>query len=90
MCFMSYYYSPYFTKYSADKHESRYAYILNKIAPAFCDEADVWFLLNHILDTMLAFAVKVFNGYSRENDDVVADHVFNFVYSGLEPYLKNK
>lgn len=94
LCFIRYYYSPYFKKYSYDEHNKRYQSVLEKMIPAFRKKSNVWMLLNHILNTMLDFAVKVFNGDIKDNDDT-AEHVFLVIYSSVKPYiephhLKNK
>lgn len=94
LCFIRYYYSPYFKKYSYDEHNTRYQSVLEKMTPAFRKKSNVWMLLNHILNTMLDFAVKVFNGDIKDNDDT-AEHVFLVIYSSVKPYiephhLKNK
>ncbi len=87
LCFIRYYYSPYFKKYSYDEHNKRYQKVLEKMTPAFREKSNVWMLLNHILNTMLAFAVKVFNGDIKDNDDT-AEHVFLVIYSSIKPYIE--
>lgn len=87
LAFVRYYYSPYFQKYSAEKHRLRYQPLLDKFSPAFKDEANVWMILNHILDVMLDFAVKVHNGEMPDNDDY-SEHVFRVIYRSVEQYFK--
>ncbi|MBQ7969231.1 MAG: TetR/AcrR family transcriptional regulator [Clostridia bacterium] len=87
LCFIRYYYSPYFKKYSYDEHNKRYQSVLEKMTPAFRKKSNVWMLLNHILNTMLDFAVKVFNGDINDNDDT-AEHVFLVIYSSVKPYIE--
>lgn len=87
--FIRYYYSPYFNKYSAVGHKKRYVPLVKKFSEAFVEEANVWMLLNHILNVMLYFAVKVFSGAVDNNDDT-AEHVFRLVYYSIRPYLKRK
>ena len=89
LAFVRYYYSPYFQKYSADKHWQRYQPLLAKFSPAFKDEANVWMILNHILNVMLDFAVKVHNGAMPDNDDY-SEHVFRVIYRSVEQYFKKK
>jgi hypothetical protein len=85
---MRYFYSPYFTKYSAGDHEKRFKPLLEKFSPAFKDEADVWMILNHILNVMLDFAVKVHNGHMSASDDY-AEHVFRVIYASVKQYFRN-
>ena len=87
LAFVRYYYSPYFQKYSAEKHRLRYQPLMDKFSPAFIEEADVWMILNHILNVMLDFAVKVHNGQMSSDDDY-AEHVFRVVYRSIEQYFK--
>lgn len=89
ICFIRYYYSTYFKKYSIDEHRRRYSVVVEKISPAFSENSDVWMLLNHILNTMLDFAVKVFDGDIKDNDET-AEHLFTLVFSSLKPYIKRR
>lgn len=89
LCFMRYYYSPYFRKYSAESHKATYRTVLEKMSVAFNERANVWMLLNHILNVMLDFAVKVFDG-AVPNDDDTAEHVFRLVYNSVSPYFKER
>ena len=88
VCYMRYFYSPYFTKYSADTHEKRFAPLVAKFKDAFLDEADVWMILNHILNVMLDFAVKVHNGQMSSSDDY-SEHVFRVIYASVKQYFRN-
>lgn len=87
LAFVRYYYSPYLEKHSVFKHKNRYVPLVKKFSEAFVEEANVWMLLNHILNVMLDFAVKVFSGAVDNNDDT-AEHVFRLVYYSIRPYLK--
>lgn len=87
LTFVRYYYSPYFTKYSAESHKRRYIPVVEKFKDAFKDEADVWMILNHILNVMLDFAVKVHNG-QMPNEDNYSEHVFRVVYRSVEQYFR--
>lgn len=86
LCFIRYYYSPYFIKYSSKEHKEMYQTVVEKIQPAFKEGADVWMLLNYILDVMLAYSIRVFNG-ELANDAKTAEYVYNLVYSGVESQL---
>lgn len=87
LAFVRYYYSPYFGKYSAERHKQRYAPLVEKFKDAFVDEADVWMILNHILNVMLDFAVKVHNG-QMPSEDNYSEHVFRVIYRSVEQYFR--
>jgi hypothetical protein len=46
-------------------------------------------LLNHILNVMLDFAVKVFDGAVSDSDDT-AEHVFRLIYGSVKQYFREK
>ena len=85
--FMRYYYSPYFDKYSADAHKARFEPLILKFQDAFREESNVWMLLNHILSTMMDFALKVYDGELPNNEET-AEHVFRIIYYAVRPYFK--
>lgn len=87
LAFVRYFYSPYFTKYSAETHKRCFAPLVKKFKDAFIDEADVWMILNHILNVMLDFAVKVHNGQMSSDDDY-SEHVFRVIYASVKQYFK--
>ena len=87
LAFVQYYYSPYFNKYSVESHKRRYAPIVDKFDDAFKDEADVWMILNHILNVMLDFAVKVHNDQMPKEDNY-AEHVFRVIYQSVKQYFR--
>ena len=89
LAFVRYYYSPYFIKYSADRHKQRYRPLVDKFSEAFIDEADVWMILNHILNVMLDFAVKVHNDHMSKEDGY-SEHVFRVIYRSVEQYFKKE
>lgn len=88
LVYVQYFYSPLFTKYSAKEHEKRFAPLLAKFRDAFRDEADVWMILNHILNVMLDFAVKVHNDQMPNNEEY-AEHVFRVIYASVKQYFRN-
>ena len=59
------------------------------INEAFIDEADVWMILNHILNVMLDFAVKVHNDHMSKEDSY-SEHVFRVIYRSVEQYFKKE
>lgn len=61
--------------------------IVEKFKDAFKDEADVWMILNHILNVMLDFAVKVHNG-QMPSEDNYSEHVFLVIYRSVEQYFR--
>jgi len=89
LAYVRYYYSPYFTKFSAEAHKSRYTPLINKFKDAFREEADVWMILNHILNVMLDFAVKVHNDQMPKEDNY-AEHVFRVIYQSVKQYFKGE
>lgn len=88
LAYVRYFYSPYFKKYSHDSHKARFLPLVAKFRAAFIDEADVWMILNHILNVMMDFAVKVHNGHMPDNDDY-SEHVFRVIYASIKQYFKN-
>lgn len=87
IAYVRYYYSPYFTKYSAETHKCRFKPLVDKFTDAFKDEADVWMILNHILNVMLDFAVKVHNNEMPNSDDY-SEHVFRVIYASVKQYFR--
>lgn len=87
LAFVRYYYSPYFKRYSYEAHKRRYAPLVEKFCDAFRDEADVWMILNHILNVMLDFAVKVHNDQMPSEDDY-SEHVFRVIYASIRQYFR--
>ena len=89
LCYMRYYYSPYFSKYSAGEHKAAFRVVVDKMSPAFKEEADVWMILNHVLNVMFDFAIKVFQGEMPKDDDY-SEHVFRVVYHSIAQYFKSE
>lgn len=87
LTYVRYYYSPYYQKLSAEKHWFRFKSLVEVFRPAFRERANIWMLLNHILATMLDFAIKVYGGAVPDNDDT-AYHVFRLLYASVSQYLK--
>lgn len=88
LAFVRYYYSPYFSKFSADTHKKRYEELTERFSVVFKEEADVWMILNHMLNVILDFAVKVHNGHMSDSDDY-SEHVFRVIYASVKQYFKN-
>ena len=87
LMYVRYYYSQYFKKYSAEAHKQRFLPLVNKFSEAFKDEADVWMILNHILNVMLNFAMLVHNE-EMSREDNYTEHVFRVIYRSIEQYFK--
>ncbi|MBQ9860024.1 MAG: TetR/AcrR family transcriptional regulator [Clostridia bacterium] len=88
LTYVQYFYSPYFVKYSVDTHRKRFNPLVVQFKAAFKDEANVWMILNHILNVMLDFAIKVHNGQMPESDDY-SEHVFRVIYASVKQYFRN-
>lgn len=89
LAYIRYYYSTYYHKYSTRVHKERFKPLVAKFEDAFREESNIWMILNHILMTMLDFAVKVFEG-SVPDDDDTEEHVFRLVYFSAQQYFKTK
>lgn len=89
LAYVQYYFSPYFPRLSVELHKRRYKPVVDSFRVVFLDEADVWMIINHIIHTILNFAVKVHNDQMPKDDDY-AEHVFRVVYASVEQYFRNK
>lgn len=87
LAYVRYFYSPYFRIYSAEEHKKRFNPLIAKFKDAFKDEVDVWMILNHILNVMLDFAVKVHNDEMPNNDDY-SEHIFRVIYQSVKQYFR--
>lgn len=87
LAYVRYYYSEYFNEFSVASHQKRYQSLIEKFKSAFKDEADIWMILNHILNVMLDFAVKVHNNQMPKEDNY-AEHVFRVIYASVKQYFK--
>ena len=84
--FIRYYYSPYFSRLSAEKHRQDYQPVVDVFRPACLNGADTWRLLNHILDFILTSSIRLFRGEIDDSDET-ADDLFRIIYSAMEPQL---
>ncbi len=89
LTYVRYYYSQYFPKFSSQTHKKRFAPLVAKFNDAFKDEADVWMILNHILNVILDFAVKVHNN-QMPNEDIYAEHIFRVIYASVKQYFRHE
>ena len=86
LAYIRYFYSPYFVKNSIKIHKQRFTPVIEKFSPAFVKDADVWMILNHILNVMFDFAVKVHNNELSCSDNY-SEHVFRVLYRSIEQYF---
>ena len=86
LAFVRYFYSPYFAKNSMEEHTLLYQPVLKAFSTAFRPEADVWMILNHMLNVALDFAVKVHIG-QMPDDKIYSEHVFRVIYRSVEQYF---
>lgn len=89
LAFRQYYYSPYFLRLSAQEHKERCQPIVQRFREVFRVEADVWMIINHILNVMLDFAVMAHNG-QMPSEDAYEEHVFRVVYYSVQQYFKKR
>ena len=89
LSYVRYYYSPYFKTYSEAIHKQRFWPVVEQFRGVFIDEADVWMIINYILNVMLDFAIKVHQGEMSEDDDY-AEHVYRVIYAAVKQYFKNE
>ena len=72
--FVQYYYSPYYTKYSAQEHLERWMPFLEQVKVLFKPEADVRALLRLVLNTMLGQAIKAAADPSEDKDSIARNN----------------
>ena len=89
LAFIRYFYSPYFTKYSVETHRLRCQPVLEQFKKVFKAESDIWMILNHVLNVLLDFAIKVFHEQMSADDNYV-EHVFLVIYRSIEPYFSKE
>ena len=89
LAYVRLFYSPYFKKYLIEEHTKRYQPLVDVVQTQFLSESNVWMILNHILNVMLDFAVKVFNGEVPDDNDT-EEHVFRLVFRSVEQYFKKE
>jgi AcrR family transcriptional regulator len=85
--FVRYYYSPYFNKYSAQKHAQLYAPLKERCEKLFRPEANIAMLLCYMLSTLSMFVQTVIDGRLENNEDA-REHVFLVIYNAVSPYFK--
>ncbi len=88
IAYIRYFYSPYFIKHSNEFHEKLYIPLVEKLKDAFVEQANVWLILNHILNVMFDFAIKTHNNQMPKEDNY-SEHVFRVVYESVKQYFKD-
>ena len=88
LCYVRYYFSPYFLELSHKSHMAAYRDIVSAMTPFFRERADVTSLLHHVLSSLLDFAVRVYNG-DIDDTDVTRTHIFRVLFYVFRPYLRD-
>lgn len=85
--YIRYFYSPYFAKYSMKTHLGCFEPCVQHFEVVFKQEANVWMILNHILNTMLDFVIRINNGELLDNEES-AEHVFRIIFASAKQYFR--
>lgn len=85
--YIRYYYSVNCVGEVYQKHLECYRSLIERVRPAFADDANVDMLVNQILGTMLTFGAKVLNGDYLQ-DEKTSLEVFDIVCNFIVPYIK--
>ena len=86
LCFIRYYYSPYFQRYSLHEHEQMFAPATKRFARVFKEGTDVWRMLDYMLDAMLTSAFRLFRGDFPDTEKT-QEEVFTLVYCSVRSHL---
>ena len=86
-CYVRFYYSVYFRGRTLANHDRMFAKIVRSFAPVFKDEADVESIMHSVLNTLLDFAVRVYNG-NLTDDEINRPHIFNVLYNMMCTYFR--
>ena len=86
-CYIRYYYSIYFTRYSLESHRKLFDEVIAEMAPFFREEADVAAILHSVFTAMFDFAIRVYNGELVDNE-INRPHIFNVLYCMMMTYFK--
>ena len=86
-CYVRYYYSIYFKGKALKKHTEHFDMIASNFNALFKKEADVRTIMHSVFNTLLDFAIRVYNGEIVDNETNRV-HVFNVLYCMMMTYLK--
>ena len=91
MCYLRYYYSPYYRKLSVNEHKISYQSVLDAIKPTFRESVDIELIFHYIFITVLSFAVKDNEKLNETNAAEMSRSIYELIYAAIEPHLiKNK
>ena len=85
--FIRYYYSRYYTKQCGNEREKIYSDVLLSMKNVFREDANVWWLFNHMFDVIFSSAVKVLRD-EIPNNEQTEENIFALLYAALQPHLK--
>jgi AcrR family transcriptional regulator len=86
LCYIRYYYSPYFTKYSSEHHEKMFESVTERFGRVFKQGTDIWHMLVYVLDIIFSSVIRVFRG-DLPNTPETEKNVFELLYHSIQPYL---
>ena len=86
MCYIRYYYSPYFTKYSSEQHKKMFESVTERFGRVFKQGTDIWHMLVYVLDIIFSSVIRVFRG-DLPNTPETEKNVFELLYHSIQPYL---
>ena len=87
-CYVRYYYSIYFRGKSLDLHNRTFGEIVKVFEPLFKPESDVGAIMQSVLNTVLDFAIRVYNG-DLEDTEINRPHIFNVLYCMMVTYFRD-
>jgi AcrR family transcriptional regulator len=86
LCYIRYYYSPYFTKYSSEQHKKMFESVTERFGHVFKQGTDIWHMLVYVLDIIFSSVIRVFRG-DLPNTPETEKNVFELLYHSIQPYL---
>ena len=88
-CYVRYYYSIYFKGNSLAAHNRHFDEVIKVFEPLFLEKANVSAIMHSVFCTLLAFAIRSYNGELLDNEENRM-HIFNVLYNMLKCYLKDE
>jgi AcrR family transcriptional regulator len=86
LCYIRYYYSPYFLEYSVERHKQVFVAVTERFGLAFRHGTDVWHMLVYVLDIIFSSVVRVFRGDIPDTEETERS-IFDLLYNSIQPYL---